>query len=128
MQDTIKPNARHGVSALIILVLLVVLIGMVAMVVDVGFIVMTKSQMQAADDSATLAGGTELLSGLGRYATKTPAEVEAAARPVAVQFAASNRAGEQPAVLRVLKDRRQRRAAPGKRLGRVRGQRAERSV
>ena len=79
--------------ATIIGLLLVVFFALVALAVDIGYIMLTQTELQAAADSATLAGGTELLPGLGRFATKTYEEVDAAARPVAVQFAAANSAG-----------------------------------
>jgi len=76
-----------------IALLMLVLFAAVALAVDIGYIMLTQTELQAAADAATLGGGTELLPGLGRFATRTPLQVEQAARPVAVQFAAANGAG-----------------------------------
>ncbi len=75
---------------------LMVVIALGSLVIDMGYVTMSKAQMQATADAAALAGGTELMPGLGLYAWKTPEQVAAAARPAAVQFAAANRAGEVP--------------------------------
>jgi hypothetical protein len=96
---TTRRCRRRGAIALAVLLLIIfVLLALAALAVDVGYVLLTQTQLQAAADSATLAGGTELMPGLSRFATKTPAEVEAAARPVAVQFAGFHRAGEQGSV------------------------------
>ena len=83
-----RGEPRRGSMALVVILLVILIFfAMVALVFDVGYIMSTQTQMQAAVDSAALAGATELLDGVGRFATKTPSQVEAAARPVAVQFA-----------------------------------------
>lgn len=74
--------------------LMVVLIGMAALAVDVGWLMMTKTQLQSSSDSGSLAGGTELLPGLGFDAYKTPAEVDAAAKVQAVDFVSKHVAAE----------------------------------
>lgn len=89
---------RRGAIAILTAAFLIVLLGMVALALDIGYIVLTDTQLQAAADSAALAGGTELLPGLGINKTKTPAEVETAAKARAVEYAANNRAGEQTSV------------------------------
>ena len=91
-------HRRQGVSSLITALLLVALIGILACALDIGWITMTKTQLHAAADSASLAGGTELLPGLGFAADKTPAEIAATVNNMATSFAAENRAGEQSAV------------------------------
>ncbi len=90
--------SRRGAVAVISAVVLVVLIGFVAMGVDVGYIIMTRTQLQSASDSAALAGGTELLPGLGVSRWKDPGEVAAAVKPRAVEYAAMHRAGDQDSV------------------------------
>jgi hypothetical protein len=67
---------------------------MVACALDVGWILMTRAQLVAGSDAASLAGGTELLPGLGTHAYKTPAQVESAATAQAVAYAAKHRAAE----------------------------------
>jgi hypothetical protein len=80
---------------IIILFVVLVMFALAAMAFDVGYIMCTQTQLQAAVDAATLAGATELRSGVGRFATRTPEQVEAAARPVAVQFAGYHPNGNQ---------------------------------
>ena len=67
-----KPNdrvqltqRRRGAIGLITLIFIMfVMIGLVAISVDVGYVMVTRTQLQAAADSATLSGGTEVFSGL----------------------------------------------------------------
>ena len=91
-------RARSGKIAVLTALLLVVFIGVLACALDTGWMTMTKTQLRAATDSGALAGGTELLPGLGFSAYKTPSEVQAAAVPQSVAYAAENRAGDQLAV------------------------------
>jgi hypothetical protein len=87
--------SRRGAIAAIVGVLLVVLIGMVACAFDAGWIAMTRAQLHAAADAAALAGGTELMQGLGVNATATPADVQTAATAAAVEFAGRNPNGDR---------------------------------
>jgi Flp pilus assembly protein TadG len=88
-------SKRDGGVALITAIVLLVLLGFTALAIDLGYLMLGTTQMQAASDSASLAGGTELLPGLGRFATKSAAQVEGAARPVAQTYAAFNRNADQ---------------------------------
>jgi len=92
-----RPTSRTGAVAILTVLLIVMIIGCVAMAVDIGFVMLTKTQIQAAVDASALAAGTELLPGLGRYATATPAEVSAAASQQAIVFASHNVAGDAAA-------------------------------
>jgi hypothetical protein len=83
-------KSRKGAIAVITAFLLLAILGLIALAFDTGWIVMARTQLQAAADSSSLAGGTELLPGLGYFATKTPEEVVADATPVAVDFAGRN--------------------------------------
>ncbi|NIP69230.1 MAG: hypothetical protein GTO04_08630 [Planctomycetales bacterium] len=74
--------------------LLIALLGITGLVFDVGQIKVLRTQLQAGADASTLAAARELVSGLGPYASRTPAEAEAAARAVAVQYAALHRSGD----------------------------------
>jgi Flp pilus assembly protein TadG len=97
MTHTVKQlsgRPRRGAVALLFALFLVVMMGMVACALDIGWILMTRTQLQAAADSAALAGGTELMPGLGYLPSKTPSEVEAAVRPVATAYAAEHPNGE----------------------------------
>ncbi len=53
-------SPRRGTIIVLSAVLLVVLLGFVALTVDVGFIQMTRTQLQSAADAGALAGATEL--------------------------------------------------------------------
>ena len=88
-------KTRRGAIAVMTGLMLIALLGMVAMAVDVGWIVMARTQSQAAADAGALAGGTELVEGLGHAATKTPDQVATAARPVVATYAGMHRIAEQ---------------------------------
>jgi hypothetical protein len=94
-----KKNARpqrKGAIAVQTAAMGVLLMGMTALAIDVGYIAMTKAQLQAAADAATLSGGTALLAGLGDQPQHEQA-VAAAGRFVAVYYAFRNRNGDLPA-------------------------------
>ena len=84
---------RRGVIAIKTALVLALLMGITALAFDVGYLALTKTQLQAACDSATLAGGTELFSGLGATPT-APAAVVTAAKAEAVTYAGLNPNGE----------------------------------
>jgi hypothetical protein len=84
-------KSRKGTIAAITALLLLAILGLVACALDIGWIEMTRTQLQSAADASSLAGGTELIDGLGYFATKTPDEVVDAATPVAIEFAGYNR-------------------------------------
>src|SRR5207247_2375824 len=71
---------------------------LVALVIDIGFVAMTKTQLQAAADSAALAGGMDLIKGLGSAPTLTPSATMSLAQQDAVTFATNNRAGDQASI------------------------------
>ena len=87
------PSERRGTILVLTALLMVVLLGFVAMTVDVGFIELTRTQMQSAVDAGALAGAMEL-SGVD-----DPALVRSNASTAAVQTAAKHRAGDQAAVV-----------------------------
>jgi hypothetical protein len=57
---TVKMRDRKGAVAVIVAVLLVVLIGFIALAVDVGYIMVTRNELQNVADAAALAGAREL--------------------------------------------------------------------
>lgn len=73
--------------------LLMMLFIFTAFAVDIGYITLTRSQLQKSADAAALAANIELYDGWGASATKTPSEVETAAKNAAVAVAAANEAG-----------------------------------
>lgn len=85
-------SGRRGVILVLTAVLMVVLLGFVAMTVDIGFIELTRTQLQSAADASALSGAMEL------SAIDDPALVRTNARNAVVQTAAMHRAGDQAAV------------------------------
>ncbi len=97
MNTTTRRN-RSGQIAILTALLLIVILGMLAWSIDIGWICMTKTQLHAAADAGALAGGTEMLPGLGFKATRTPAESDPIIRAMAADYASRNRAGDKSSV------------------------------
>lgn len=98
-----KPSVRkirHGGAVVTLTaMLMVVIVGMVAFSVDIGYIAVTRAELQNAADSAALAGAWKLfdrdeLSGLPSQSPEI-----SAARAEAVKFAGKNKAGNIALVL-----------------------------
>ena len=87
----IRPN-RRGAIVVLAAVMLVFLLGFVAFTVDVGYIQLTKTQLQAAADASALAAAQEL-SG-----TDTPEVVRTNARASAQAIAGLHRNGNLSSV------------------------------
>ena len=85
---------RSGKVLVFIGIMLIILLTMVALVVDVGWVMVARTQLHAAADAGSLAGGTELLPGLGANAFRTPAEVELRAKEQAEIFTELHEGGE----------------------------------
>ncbi len=83
---------RRGAILVLTAVMMVVLLGFVAMTIDVGFIQLTKTQLQAAADAGALAGALEL-SGI-----EEPATVRANATAAILETAALHKNGNQSTV------------------------------
>lgn len=66
-----RSNRSRGLISLKSAMLMTALLGIAACAFDLGWIAMTKTQLQAAADSAALAAATELLPGLGPTPTRT---------------------------------------------------------
>jgi len=77
----VKPRSRRGAIVVLAAILLVFMIGMIAFALDIGYIVLVRSQLQVAADAAALAGAAA--SNLARADMET----------VAKQYAADNKAG-----------------------------------
>ena len=87
-----KSSRRGGIAVQSAIVGAMVL-GMTALAVDVGYVAMTRTQLQAATDSSTLAGGIDLFAGLG--ASAIPAsDVETNAKASADTYARANSNGD----------------------------------
>lgn len=95
---TIRPhhqeqNPRQGNALVMASAAMVMLFGFTALTVDVGYITLTKAELQKTADAAAMAATIELYDGWGTGATITQAQAETAARNAAVAVAAANRAG-----------------------------------
>ncbi len=75
---------RRGATLVLVAVMMVVLLGMIAFAVDVGYVCLTRSQVQNAADAASVAAAAQLASGM---------DVATAA---AVEFAGYNWVGGKP--------------------------------
>jgi Flp pilus assembly protein TadG len=89
---------RWGSIILLSTGIMIMVFGFLAFTVDLGYIALTKGQLQAAGDAGVRAGAFELKSGLGANKRDTPEEVAAVATQAAVAVAAANRAGDVSAV------------------------------
>ncbi|MBT5019075.1 MAG: Tad domain-containing protein [Planctomicrobium sp.] len=86
-------TSRKGSIMVLSIGLMIILFAFTAFAVDIGYITLTRAQLQRSADAAALAANLELYDGWGVGATKTPAEVATAARAAAVAVAAENNAG-----------------------------------
>lgn len=77
-------DRRRGAILVLATILMIVLIGMVAFGVDLGYVVLTRTQLQVAADSAALAGGGAAMDG------------KDAATQAVYQFAGMHTVGGQP--------------------------------
>lgn len=77
---------------------LILVMGFTAFVVDVGYISLTRAQLQNAADSGAYAAALELPDGLGTAATENSGTVDTEARAAAVLMASLHRAGDQDSV------------------------------
>jgi len=75
------PRKRRGKIVVMAAFLLIFMMGMVAFGVDVGYMALTKTELQCSTDAAALAGAGELVNGT------------AAAQTAALSFLGSNKAG-----------------------------------
>jgi hypothetical protein len=64
-----RRRPRRGAIVPFAAFLLIVLVGMVAFVVDIGWIVLARTELQAAADAAALAGADALMDGYVQYQT-----------------------------------------------------------
>lgn len=74
--------------------LLVMVLGFAAFTVDVGFITLTKTQMQGAADAAVLAAGLELSRGWGPGAEASWSTIASDGRNAAKEIANAHRSGD----------------------------------
>ncbi len=94
LRVTTRSHGRHGNILPMAAVLMVVVLGFTALTVDVGFLMETRTQAQAASDGATLSAALELVDGWGKGATVTSSQVVTNGTSVASSVAAQYRVGE----------------------------------
>lgn len=102
MNRSNRHTRRRGAIAPFAAVLAAFLLGLVAFAVDVGWIVLTKNQLQNAADAAALAGVDALMDAHVQYYLAPTSDAKkvvhddalAAARTLAKQYAAHNGAGD----------------------------------
>ena len=87
---------RRGNIIVLSAVSMVMILGFTALTVDVGFLMETRTQMQAAADSAALAAALEMPNGWGTGKTLTATQVSTNGKAAAQTVAATFRVGEQP--------------------------------
>lgn len=84
-------HSRKGGILVLSAACIVVLCALTAFAVDIGYITLTKAQLQNASDAAALAGAADLTSGLG-WQNTSAATAETNARQSAVTIAGLNKA------------------------------------
>src|SRR5919107_38144 len=96
---TIYPGgSRRGNIVVLAAAMMVMIFAFTSFTVDVGYITLTKAQLQTANDGSVLAAVQELPDGLGNGPEKTSTEVAAAGRQSAIAVAAAHEAGDKPSV------------------------------
>lgn len=99
-QRTSRPTGktRRGSILPLAAACMTMTLGFVAFTVDIGYIALTKTQLQNASDAAAIAAGSQLIEGLGIGAPLTSSQVASNGRATAVAVAAANRAGDRNSV------------------------------
>ncbi len=91
-----KPVPRRQGSVLVLAAaMLVIIFGMTAFAVDLGYLSMTKTQLQSAADSSALASALELTPGLGVAPSLTSLQVVSNGNTAAVAVAGLHRNGDR---------------------------------
>lgn len=83
---------RQGIAAIYVALILLVLVAFVGLAIDIGYMYVTKSQLQNAADAAALAGSTKLT---GETDSSTSAFYQSDARQEAWMFACKNKAANK---------------------------------
>src|ERR1700732_4241506 len=89
---------RRAVMIVLIAVALLFVIAFVALTIDLGYLTLTRTQLQNAADSAALGSAMNLIQGFGPGATMNQTTVTSYAQNVAVTVSAANRAGDMSSV------------------------------
>jgi hypothetical protein len=83
-------DQRRGSVLVLSLVLMVVLVGIVAFAVDLGYLLVARTELQVSADAAAMAGAWELMDQDALYGDTSMAKPIASARATASQFAGLN--------------------------------------
>ena len=89
---------RSGSVVVLAAAALVLIFAFTSFTIDLGFIALTKAELQNAADSAALGGAQELQNGVGLGPVSSPEDTATSARHVAESLAALNPAGELDSV------------------------------
>jgi Flp pilus assembly protein TadG len=89
-----RRHKRRGAMVVLIAFALMLIFAFLAFTVDIGWLTVTKTQLQNAADSAALGSAMNLIQGFGPGATMNQATVTATADNAGVTAAAANRAGD----------------------------------
>lgn len=92
---TQRSCARRGAIVVLSAICMMMLLGFVALTVDIGFLMETKTQLQAAADGSILSGALELPDGWGPGKVLTAEQVKAATGTATQTVAATYKIGEQ---------------------------------
>ncbi len=96
--ERLSPKKRLGAVILLASGMMIMVFGFLAFTVDVGYISLTKAQLESANDAGARAAVLDLKDGLGTGATMTAAEAQYAASTAAVYVVGKNRAGDQSSI------------------------------
>lgn len=97
-RHSVSSHPRRGIIVVLAALMIVMLMAFMAFSIDVGYITVTKAELQKSSDASVLAAALEMPPGLGLQATKTVSEIETLSRQAAVDVAAANRGGGLDAV------------------------------
>jgi hypothetical protein len=92
-QSHLPESLRKGNGLVMAAGALIMLFAFTAFAVDIGYITLTKAELQKTADAAAMAATIELYDGWGTGATITDTEAETNARAAAVAVALANRSG-----------------------------------
>jgi Flp pilus assembly protein TadG len=85
---------RRGMVLVLAAAAFVMILAFAAFSVDIGYVALTRTQLQAGSDAAALAAAQDLPPGLTEGAWQTPTEVATDARATAVDMASRHKAGD----------------------------------
>ncbi len=93
LRRSIEPVDRRGNVLVLAAALIAVVLGFAAFSIDIGYIAVTKSQLQNATDGGSMAAAAELVDAWGGGATIDNATADTLAREAAAAVAAANEGG-----------------------------------